>query len=163
MVDIFQRIGRALEVRDIDVFDNENDDLEEPICCAHAHDNLFHLDNKSEELLPMPVFSCTKPTQGPSFLLHVLLSMGRFETEIDLTLHESVKACFCYAKLIGPNDDEESLRNYSSALIKIWITEQVRYYPNSKCVVIEWITVATNLFDKIIMENSLPMIEMPPV
>ena len=107
MVDIFQRIGRALEVRDIDVFDNENDDLEEPIFCAHAYDNLLHIDNKSEELLPIPVFSCIKPTQGASFLLHILLSMGRFETEIDLTLHENVKAYFRYAKLIGPNDDEE--------------------------------------------------------
>ena len=31
MVEIFQRIGRTLEVRDIDKFENQNDDVEEPI------------------------------------------------------------------------------------------------------------------------------------
>ena len=47
MVEIFQRIGRVLEVKDIDMFDNENDDAEEPLFRAHEHDNLFNIDDKS--------------------------------------------------------------------------------------------------------------------
>ena len=111
MVEIFQGIGRELEVRNIDSFDNENDNREETIFCTHACDNLLHVDDKSEELLLIPVFLRIKPTQGPSFLLHILLSMGRFETEIDLKLYEIVKSCFRYAVLSYdrfPNRSEES-------------------------------------------------------
>ena len=43
---------------------------------------------------------------GNQFILHILLSMRRFETEVDLTLHESLRASLRYAKLIGPENDE---------------------------------------------------------
>ena len=33
--------------------------------------------------LPVPVYSFIKPTMGVQFLLHVMLSMGRFANEID--------------------------------------------------------------------------------
>ena len=36
--------------------------------------------NEFEKHLPIPVYSYLKPSMGPQFLLHVLLSMGRFAT-----------------------------------------------------------------------------------
>jgi hypothetical protein len=51
--------------------------------------------------LPVPVFSYTKPTMGVQFLIHLLLSLGHFQTEIDLTSHATIRECMQYAKLIG--------------------------------------------------------------
>ena len=39
--------------------------------------------------------------------------MGHFFTEIDLTLHENLRDAFQHAKLIGTEEDVESLQQYS--------------------------------------------------
>ena len=48
---------------------------------------IFLIDDGNKNL-PIPVYSYVKPTMGPRFLLHIMLSMGEFETEIDLILHK---------------------------------------------------------------------------
>ena len=40
------------------------------------------------------------PNKGSQFILHILLSMGRFDTELDLILHSSLKESFRYVQLI---------------------------------------------------------------
>ena len=77
-----------------------NDEYEEFL--IHVESNLMEHDDK-EDHLPIPVFSYSIPTMNTSFLLHVLLSMGEFETEIDLMQHQSIRECFQYSKLIGKN------------------------------------------------------------
>ena len=68
---------------------------------------LYHDDDDNH--LPISVFSFIVPTMSTSFILHIMLSMGRFETELDLTIHSSLKQYLRYCGLIGPNDDELSL------------------------------------------------------
>jgi len=51
--------------------------------------------------LPIPVYSYIKPHMGTNFLLHILLSLGHFQTELDLILHQNIKESFRYAKHIG--------------------------------------------------------------
>ena len=80
---------------DDDSFDHE---LEE-----HVHCHLLHTDD--QEHLPIPFFSFISPTISTSFLLHVMLYMGRFVTEIDSLTHSSIKECLRQCQLIGPNDD----------------------------------------------------------
>ena len=41
--------------------------------------------------LIIPLFSYVKPTLGPRFILHLLLSLGHFETELDLLLKPSLR------------------------------------------------------------------------
>ena len=77
--------------------------------------------------LPIPVFSYVKPTLEPRFMLHILLSMGQFETDIDLILHQSLRESLRYAQLIGPLDDEQSLRQYAHELLKRFIEEQLMF------------------------------------
>ncbi len=67
--------------------------------------------------LPIPVYSYVKPTMGPRFLLHIMLSLGEFETEVDLVVNTSMRESLRYAKLIGPLDDIESLKEYSNLLL----------------------------------------------
>ena len=43
-------------------------------------------------------------------MLCILLAMGRFETEINLTQHSPLKESFRYAKLIGLPNDQDDLK-----------------------------------------------------
>jgi predicted GIY-YIG superfamily endonuclease len=115
------------------------------------------------EHLPCPVYSYVKPTMGFSFLNHILLSMGQFETEIDLKMHHSIRDSFRYAKLIGHENDEESLQRYSDELLEKWIVSQMQYFPNALRTLASWVVVAGNLFDQVIVKDELPISEMPPV
>ena len=65
------------------------------------------------------------------FLNHILSSFGVYETEIYLPLHGAINEQFRNKKIIGMNDDEESLQIYSNELCKRYINEQVRFYPIS--------------------------------
>ena len=126
-------------------------------------ENIWVQDDIEEEHLPIPVYSYIKPTMGTHFILHLLLSMGHFDTEVDLTLHQNLRESFRYAKLIGPQNDEESLQQYSNELLKKFIESQMIYFPNSKRVIDSWIVTAGDLSDEIIMHDNIPINDMPPV
>ena len=124
---------------------------------------MYDYDDGFDKHLPIPVYSYIKPTMGPQFLLHILLSMGRFETERKLLLNPSMKECLRYAKLIGTEDDELSLSSYSNNLLAKFIKCQMRYYPNGERTIDSWIIVAGDLFDSVIIANEIPMTQMPTV
>ena len=128
---------------------------------AFISTNLLHKD--SERHLPIPVFSFIKPTMGHRFILHILLSMGHYETELDLLLHRNLKNALRYAKLIGPSDNKSDLEYYSNQLQKKFIEEQLVYFPNSSKMISNWIIIAGELFDSVIINDEIPITEMPPV
>ena len=68
---------------------------------------------------------------GTKFILLILLSLGRYRTEIELLQHVSLRESFCYAKLIGPENDDESLQSYSDQVFVLFIEEQLICFPNS--------------------------------
>lgn len=146
------------------VCENRRENLNEAqiIFLIHVETNLM-VDNEDEDHLPVPVFSYIKPTMGVQFLLHIMLSMGRFATEIDLTLHGSLRESLRYAKLIGPSDTPENLEEYSNQLLSRFIDEQLIYFPNSQRVVDSWIITAGELFDSVIIDDEIPISDMPPV
>ena len=118
---------------------------------------MTYVDEK--EHLPIQVFSHIIPTMGVSFLLHIMLSMGRFETEVDLTLHGNIRNCLRYCKLIGPSDDENCLKRDTELLMRRFIKEQIQYFPNSQRVIDFWMISAMELFERIIMKDELPVTE----
>ena len=73
---------------------------------------------------------------GTQFILHILLSLGHYKTEIDLLQHVSLRESFCYAKFIGPENDDESLQNYSDRFFVLFIEEQLIYFPNSRSILL---------------------------
>lgn len=113
--------------------------------------------------LPIPVYSFMKPTMGPQFLHHVLLSMGRFQTELDLILQPSIRKSFEVARLIGDLDDPDSLEEYSDALLNQFIRKQLCFYPNGQGTIDSWIVHTGELFDGVIIRDEIPISEMPPV
>ena len=61
--------------------------------------------------------------------------MGQFETKYDLNIQPTKKDSMRYAKLIGPSNDEHSLQNYSSILLKQHKVDQLAHFPNSSRVI----------------------------
>ena len=121
------------------------------------------VDNNSKGLLPICVFSQIRPTGGINFILHILLSMGRYDNEMEMTVQPSLRLCLREAKLIGPEDDIISLQKYSNDLLLRYITEQLKYFSNSRRLIIHWIEVAASVFDNVILNDEIPVTEMPPV
>ena len=156
MIQLFRQIEYVTQT-DIDhLSDNDKEFLQ------HAQENLLY-DNENEKHLPIPVYTFLKPSMGYQFLLHILLSMGRFSTEIDLTVHATIRDAFCYAKLIGSEEDKDSLHSYSHDLSVALIKEQLHYFPNSMKVLQSFIVMSGDLFDGVIIKNEMSITEMPPV
>ena len=127
----------------------------------HMKNNLLCVDEK--EHIPAPVFSYIIPTMGMLFILHVILSIGRFETEIDLNLHESIREFLRYCHLIGTENNEESLNEYVNILMRQFIIEKIQYFLNTQRVIDYWIIVLMELLTRIIMHNEISICDMLPV
>ena len=56
-------------------------------------------------LPPIQLFNTVKPIFGHKFVMHVLLSMGRFDTELDLYRGHNLKTWFCNAGLVQSATD----------------------------------------------------------
>ena len=76
-------------------------------------------------------------------------------------MHSTLRECFRYAKLIGDNDDDESLELYSKNLLHLFVTESLVYFPNSRNVLDTYIIAAGDLFDDVIISNEIPITDMP--
>ena len=154
MRDFMMKIITLSEISYGDETFDDDDDCEE---WNFIENNLLYDDIHKH--LPIPVFSYVKPTLGPRF---ILLSMGQFETEIDITLQTSLRDSLRYTKLIGPLDDENSLIQYSRKLLKRFIEEQLIYFPNSMNVMSQWILTASELFESVILRDEIPITDLPP-
>ena len=125
--------------------------------------NEYLVDSSYSGHLPVPVYSYITPSGGIKFLLHILLSMGRFSTEINLTVNSTLRECFQKAKLIGDLNDEESLQQYSNFVLKRFIVEQLKYFSNSRRILAEWIVIAGEVLDSAIVRDEIKVTDMPSV
>ena len=124
-----------------------------------AMDQLLHVDE--DQFCPIIVSNEVTPDNAHQFILHILLTLGRFETEVDLTTHRSLRDSFRYAKLIGSNNDEESLMVYANKLLLMYIVEQVVEYSFSFKRIDKIIVDAHRLFHDVIVKNEIPIKDMP--
>ena len=163
MIQLFKDINTIVQSNDGEMNMLESQQRIENIdeFSTHVLNDLIHNDDDKDHL-PIPVFSYIIPTMSTSFLLHIMLSMGKFETEIDLITHQDLRGSLKYCHLIGNNTDEDSLLQYAKDLTRKWIIEQVQYFPNSQRVIDFWIITAYQLLCDVIVRNELPITEMPP-
>ena len=78
-------------------------------------------------------------------------------------MHQTIRDSLRYAKLIGPSNDQEELEMYLNQLLHLWIKEQLQYFPIGRRVLSEWIVIAGELFDSIIIRDELSISQMPAV
>ena len=125
--------------------------------------DFIHVEDSEESRnLPIPVVSNTSPTNAHQFLIHIVLSLGKYDTEFDALTHRTSRDCFRSAGLIGNATDVVSLKQYSNQLCRKYIEEQVVYYPNSISRAETIVVMAKKVFDDAIIHNALSMNELPP-
>ena len=113
--------------------------------------------NDNTDNLPVPVVSGISPENAQQFLTHIILSLGKYNTEIDALTHPTIRDSLREVGLIGHEIDLESLKMYSAQL-----TLQVVYYPNSLTKTETFIVMSKKVFDDAIIHNALAMNELPP-
>ena len=86
--------------------------------------HLFY-DDDNDNHLPSLVYSRIKHSTGTGLILNTFLSLGRFYTEHKLILNDTLRGCFRNEKLIGEEDDLESLQNYSNQVMNILVNNQL--------------------------------------
>ena len=124
---------------------------------------LIQDDFRISQHLPVPIFPFIKPTTGLRCIHHVMLSMGSFDTKVDIIMQPSIRESLRYCKLIGPSKNVEDLQLYSNQLLYKWIEVQLQFFPNSKREICEWIVTAGELFDSVIVRDEFAISNMPPV
>ena len=105
--------------------------------------------------LPVPVYFFINPKMSTRFILHLLLSMGYYDTEYDMILHPTLNESFSYAKLIGVEEDEESLKEYCNELLAKYIKFQFVHYPNGYRLTFCWIIVSRHLLESVIIHDDI--------
>ena len=118
---------------------------------------------KEKNNLPLQVYAYIIPDMGHQFILHIILSLGRFETEVDMKMHRRLRDYLRYSKLIGTDDDKESLKQYLGSFLWHFIEERLVHYPNAfKERDIFKINTAY-ICDVVIIYDVIQIADMPPV
>lgn len=136
--------------------DEELEWVEDTIC-----PNFIHFDETMRNL-PIPVASDVRPDNAHQFLTHIILSLGKYDTEIDALSHPNTRDCLRAVGLIGNSSDADQLRQYSNNLTRLYIEEQLVYYAISLRVGETFIVTSKNVMDNAIVNDSLSMNELPP-
>ena len=100
---------------------------------------------------------------GPEFILNTLLPLGIFSTEREFLLNDNLRGCFRNTKLIGEEDDPESLQNYSNQVVNIFVNNQLVFFPNGQHMMDNFIIQAGHILDSVIINNKITISEMPVV
>ena len=108
------------------------------------------------------VFSQVFPKSGLKFLLHLLFSMGSFQTEIDLFSSTSLRECFIRAKVLPEGACQEV---HALELLKRYVREQLIFLPGgnisfSNRLVAAYDAIVTMIVDDNFCSASFPCILM---
>lgn len=120
--------------------------------------------NRDGEKLPIVVFSRISPNRSTNFLLHIMLVLGEFVTELDLRAAGNMKMCLVKAKLI-PNrdlDDPDKLKEYATTLKKRVVDEILPLQPVSMNQMEDFILKTSQLLDSVILRDEIPVTDLPP-
>ena len=125
--------------------------------------DLFVYDDKGVDY-PIAVFSKVTPEQNMKFIIHVLLVLGRFETELDIKSAGTLQQSFAYCGLIR----KESLTNKSllkedlNKLMGRVIDEVLPYQPITEKRIDNFIVKGYSLLESVLYHSSIPLHDYPP-
>ena len=111
--------------------------------------------------LPVPVFSSITPHHPIPFLEHIMLVLGSYETELDFRTTPTIRDSFAKTKLIGPNTDNRSLKEYSKQIMQRIVDEILPTQPASLRKIDNYIVTADRLIEGIILHNEISTTELP--
>jgi hypothetical protein len=111
----------------------------------------------------IPVFSQITPNKADHFLIHLMLTLGRYETEKDILLKSSLRECFRSAGLIGDGNGEEDLRRDCGKILFRYIMEQLVFSPFTLSKAEYYILIGNQVILDAILLDGISMNEIPPV
>ena len=123
------------------------------------------LDKQYESaMLPLPIYNMVKPTNSHKFLIHLLLSMGTFETEISLYKSCNIKQCFIDSGILrDPTpSDPTNVEDINRILVK-YILEQLLYIPTGTKAIGRYMIYAKIALKQGLINDSEEINETPPV
>ena len=109
---------------------------------------------------PVIWYNSIKPTQPNRWLVHLLLSMGEFDNEMNLLGYGDIVDCFVRAKLLGP--DPRTHEADVRLLTKRYIIEQLVFLPGSTRQFDKHVIAAHQTLHQALINRHLPLNEMPP-
>ena len=98
------------------------------------------------------VFTNILPSNPVKFLVHFILSFGKFSTEIDLFTVANLKESFVVAGLFQPNIHEDG---QVRALVRVWYMEQLRFIPGSLKLTDKYLPLAFSVMSEALLNNNL--------
>ena len=122
MIDLIKYIDQVVFSEYDQLSQNDHDFL------IHVNENLLYTDDH-ENHLPIPVYSLIRPNNPVQFINHILLSMGRFDSEIELTMQCSIQECFAKAKIIGNKICRDKIEEYLKQLFKNTSANKLDIFP----------------------------------
>ena len=114
------------------------------------------------EHLPIPVFSSVTPHNPTPFLLHMMLMLGKYETELDIRMQPSIRHSLVKVKLIGNETTDEALELYSNQLVEMVVTKVLSVQPISLRRLDDFVIMSKRLFDSVLLRNEIPIFDIPP-
>ena len=123
--------------------------------------DFFLSDEALSSLPPIPVISQINPINCHQWVIHLILSLGKYITEEDALDHPSFRQCLIMTKLISPETDEESCRNSLDNLLIKWINSECIYLSISVYKASSFIMRIHRILEDIIFDDSLPLLESP--
>ena len=117
----------------------------------------------SEEALPIPVFSSVTLNNPVTFIMHTVLMLESFDTELEFKKQPSLKHCLSKAGLIGDDiENEESLSQYVRGYLYRVVTEVFPVQLVTKRRLEDYIIKTWNLAEGVLLRNKIPVTELPP-
>ncbi len=123
-----QAIKTFICINKADDEDLNEDDLQ----FKHEYSKDFFYDD-GLSMPPVPVPINIHPKNAQIFFIHFLLLHGKYITKIDVLHHSSPREMLQSAQLVGRSTDDDSLYNYSTNLLHLYIKEELIFLPNSMC------------------------------
>jgi hypothetical protein len=115
------------------------------------------------ELLPIPVCSNITPNTPAPFLLHLMLMLGEFETELDLRMQGTMRESLASAKLIGDDfmsseaQTQHALQLTSRVIKEVFLVQPVTMRKLDKFAVQSY-----QLFLRVLVDDEIPIHDLPP-
>lgn len=138
----------------------------------HIWEKVFVFDDDHMNSLPVVVYSNIGPHQKMWFLLHLLLVLGEYETELDFKFEGTMRDCFVKCKIIEPlivddvinleQDLSAEWRERAKLLMTKVITEIYPLQPLKMRKLDESIVTGWALIESVFLTNDMPNSDVPP-
>lgn len=109
--------------------------------------------------LPFPIYNAVKPTQCNRFLIHILLSMGCFNNELELFSGPSIKHFFWNAALIPRGTLPTEL--HITLLVRRYILEQLLFIPGGTVMFDRLCIAAYHSMRAALLEDDINSMDSP--